>query len=95
MKSHLTWNTIQKLERSFHQPTQPKQNWKTELNELWKRAIAYFAASDEPHVWQSQNQQGETVWNAHDPRTGRSVNDLSASELRVWLEERHYQTSVG
>jgi hypothetical protein len=90
MKS-LNWHNVQTLERVFHQPTQPGRTWKTEVNDLWQTAIAHLAVSDEPHVWKSQDERGYTVWNAYDPKTGRSVNKLSESDVRVWLEERHYQ----
>lgn len=91
MKSHLSWQNAQTLERIFHQSPARQRSLKTPLNKVWQRAIAYFAASNEPHVWQTQDVDGKPVWNAYDPATHRSIDQVSAAELRIWLEERYYQ----
>lgn len=89
MKSQLTWQDAQTLERSLRQPTRTGSNWKAQFNNLRQSVIARLALSDEPRAWQAQNEQGEMRWNAYDPKTGRSVSNKSADELRVWLEERY------
>lgn len=94
MKSQLAWYTIQNLERSFHQSAHGDRR-NNRWNGFWHWAIARLALSSEPHVWQSQNGKDSSLWSAYDPKTGRSVHNLPASELRVWLEERHYQTLLG
>jgi hypothetical protein len=95
MKSQLTWHDVQSLENCFYQPTQTKRTRRTQLNNLlnnlWQTIVARLAVSDEPRVWKSQDDQGCILWNAYDPRTGRSVNKMTTAELQVWLEERHYQ----
>lgn len=82
---------VQRLERILHQPAQNGRNLKARFNNLWQTAIAHLAISSEPHVWQTQDATGQMVWNSYDPNTGRSIHRVSAAELRVWLEERHYQ----
>lgn len=94
MKSQLTWQNAQILERSDRQPTQTQQGWKSQFNHLWQSIVARLAFTQEPHVWQVQNGQGEQRWNAYDPKTGRSVSNQSADELRVWLEKRYYPTGI-
>lgn len=90
MKSYLTWNQAQRLERLFHQSPRTGRTWKTRFNDLWQTVIAHVTISEEPHVWHSRNEQGHMVWNGYDPRTQRSLHNASASEMRVWLEDRHY-----
>ena len=95
MNTQITWHTIQTLEQIYHRPTQFGSLWKNGLKGLWHVAIAGLAASDEPRVWQSQDKQGDVLWHGYDPKTGQLVRRVSATELRAWLEERHYQTSFG
>ena len=40
------------------------------------------------------DRQGQTLWSAYDPATGRSIDQLSTEEMRSWLEERHYQNHL-
>lgn len=53
--------------------------------------MARLDVSDEPRVWPGQSWNGEPAWNAYDPITGQSAYLVSEAELRVWLEELHYQ----
>lgn len=61
------------------------------LRRIWQNLIAHCDVSDEPRVWPSRNRDGVPAWNAYDPVTGQSVHLVSEAELRVWLEELHYQ----
>ncbi|MBF2049418.1 MAG: hypothetical protein EDM05_040795 [Leptolyngbya sp. IPPAS B-1204] len=97
MKSQLSWKEYQALEFL----TEPTANTaskalslklKTRLNHIWQSLVAYFSTSTEPHVWRSEDSNGQVVWHAYDPVTNRSVQQASMDEMRVWLEERHYQT---
>jgi hypothetical protein len=88
MKSQLNWNTT--LDRSMSHSAQ-KQSLFTKLSNWFQRTVSELSVSTEPHVWQTQDSTGKTVWNAFDPMTKRSIEQVSAQELRVWLEERHYQ----
>jgi hypothetical protein len=89
MKSQLNWNH-QTLQSLTAQPTQ-KRSLLTKLSDFWQKIFADLSASAEPHVWQTQDSTGKTGWNAYDPMTKRSIEQVSAPELRAWLEERHYQ----
>jgi hypothetical protein len=93
MKSQLSWKEDRALEFSTKQPakTTPRLGLKAKLNHLWQRMIAYLNTSTEPHVWRTEDSSGQTVWNAYDPVTHRSIEQVSAHEMRIWLEERHYQ----
>lgn len=85
MKFYLNWNDAQELE----QPSQSHGRFSVKLNDMWQRAIAYVAS--EPHVWRTQDHLGRVVWSAYSPVTGQSISRVSASEMRTWLEEQHYQ----
>ncbi|WOB43814.1 hypothetical protein HNI00_12095 [Thermoleptolyngbya oregonensis NK1-22] len=95
-QSRLNWHQnrhhVETLERIFHRTATPKRNWNTRLKGLWERAIAALDVSDEPRVWRSQDGHGDVLWNAYDPKTGKSVNCVSEADLRVWLEARYSQT---
>ncbi|WP_008309266.1 hypothetical protein [Leptolyngbya sp. PCC 6406] len=67
------------------------QTWKATMAELVHRAIAYLDVSHQPHVWKSLDPQGWTLWNAYDPQSGQWISKLSDTEMRIWLEQRHYQ----
>ncbi|MBD1909446.1 MULTISPECIES: hypothetical protein [unclassified Leptolyngbya] len=89
MQSH--FHSVQTLERIFQKPSRRNNAWKAQLNNLWQAAIAHLSVSSEPHVWCSEDAAGREVWNSYDPTTGQALHGVSASELRVWLEDRHYQ----
>lgn len=89
MKSQLNWQEYQNLEFPSYSKRQSSA-W-SKLNDIWQDALAYFAASSEPKVWQFQNGSGLSQWKAYDPITGESAVCDSEAEMRTWLEERHYQ----
>lgn len=60
------------------------------LRRLGQELVARLAVSDEPRVWPGRTPTGQSVWNAYDPITGRSINLVSEAELRTWLEDLHY-----
>lgn len=89
MKSQLNWQAYQKLEFPSRSKRQPSP-W-SKLNDVWQVVLTYFSASSEPKVWQSEDASGLSQWKAYDPVTGESAVYDSETEMRVWLEERHYQ----
>lgn len=89
MKSQLHWQTYQNLEPSA--PSNRSLSLWSKINDTWQIALAYFATSSEPHVWQSQDASGLPQWKAFDPITQRTAEYSTESEMRAWLEERHYQ----
>ena len=94
MKPSMNWQNYQSVELVSSQPPRKTQRLGEKLNSLWQALLAHFKASSEPHVWQSRNALGEVVWNAHNPMTGQSIDQVSEQEVRAWLEERHYQYSI-
>lgn len=92
MRSQMHWQPVHPMARTSRQHPTSGPTWTKGVKALWQRAIAHLTVSDEPHVWHSQDAQGQTLWNAYDSRTGRSISRVSATNLRIWLEERHYQS---
>ncbi|MGJ3248472.1 MAG: hypothetical protein ACFE0I_20615 [Elainellaceae cyanobacterium] len=91
MKSLTNWHTYQTWASDAHTPRQMVNlAWSETLHDLWQRVAAHLSVSSEPHVWQTQNDAGQTVWSAYDPSNGREIHGVSESEMRIWLEERHY-----
>lgn len=88
MKSS-TWRGHQQLESTSQRL--PKKNKQVGAKAIWQTLLAYLTTSSEPHVWKTQDATGHTQWNAYDPVTRQSAYLASAEEMRVWLEERHYQ----
>lgn len=92
MKFPLSWQDYQNIEFTSSHPQKSDRRFKpTRLNDIWQRVLNYFAVSSEPRVWQSQDATGLLQWKALDPITGESVSYDSETEMRSWLEERHYQ----
>lgn len=69
----------------------PKPDQNSYTPSFLQGAIAFFSGSSEPRVWKTQDQQ-DTLWNAYDPTSGKTVRKVSEDQLRVWLEERHYHS---
>lgn len=72
------------------------------IRQGWSRLKGMLSASSEPRIWQSTNGHGaiategnQTLWNAYDPVTGRSIQNVSEAEIQAWLEARYYQTPIG
>ncbi|MBW4661143.1 MAG: hypothetical protein KME15_20905, partial [Drouetiella hepatica Uher 2000/2452] len=87
----LNWNDAQNSGTATSQFLQKNQRGLIDhLNNFWQRTLAYLNPSSEPRVWQIQD-AGKVTWNAYDPTTRESIKQVSVQELRVWLEELHYQ----
>jgi len=95
MKSLATGNTYYSLEQIPSKAPQKKsvRSFRSEINDIWQATVAHWKATSEPHVWRTQDQSGQEAWNAYDPASHRTVRQVSEHDLRVWLEERHYQYS--
>lgn len=59
------------------------------LNNLLQTLISKLNASADLHVWETHTAAGETVWSAEDTVLGKTIYNVSESEMRVWLEERY------
>ncbi|WP_309743211.1 MULTISPECIES: hypothetical protein [unclassified Chamaesiphon] len=78
--------------RSTAKTTPPSRNLRAfylEVSELWQTLVAHAAGTGEPRVWKTQTENG-CQWNAYDPSTHQTLRQVSSQELRVWLENRHY-----
>ena len=91
MKSQLNWNDATNS-RITTSPNFRKPQLSAKLSTLWQGILTYLNSSSEPRVWQT-HEAGEVAWSAYDPTTRASIDRVSAQELRVWLEERHYQNA--
>lgn len=93
MKSQLNWNNSQNLDNRTSQRFQLQhRRLSAKLNDIWQHALSYFYTSSEPRIWQTEDSFGRPAWSAYDPMTGRSIEQVSVQDLRIWLEERHYQS---
>ncbi|PZO49269.1 MAG: hypothetical protein DCF15_17110 [Phormidesmis priestleyi] len=61
---------------------------------MLRSLVAQLSASNDPHVWETQDADGQMVWNAHDRASGRTIRHASETELRIWLESRYAFTDV-
>lgn len=61
---------------------------KARLAELWKSFLLNLKSSTEPRVWHERDREGNTLWNAYDPVTGKSVYGITEHEMRIWIEHR-------
>jgi hypothetical protein len=50
------------------------------------------ADPNQPRVRSYRSHAGEMVWDAYDPRSGRSFTCTSEAEMRAWLESRYYHS---
>lgn len=89
MKSSISWQEYQQLEL-IAQPATRWQRLKARLRQQWLGAIARLESSSEPNVWRTHDEVGAITWNAYDPVTGKAIYQVSASEVRAWLEERYH-----
>ncbi|NJL20176.1 MAG: hypothetical protein HC895_04030 [Leptolyngbyaceae cyanobacterium SM1_3_5] len=86
MKSSMDWKEYQRLELI----TPPRKTLKQKIQDFWQAVVADLKGSTEPRLWESIDRNGQTAWNGYDPATGRSVHNLSESDVLTWLEQRHY-----
>jgi hypothetical protein len=93
MKSLATNNTHYPLEQILSKAPQRKnaRSFRSEVTEIWQAIVAYLECTSEPRVWQTHDQARRDEWNAYDPASHQTLRQVSAQDLRVWLEERHYQ----
>ncbi|MGB7250524.1 MAG: hypothetical protein WBC73_16425 [Phormidesmis sp.] len=61
-----------------------------QLRDLLETLATQLRGSTEPYVWESKDASGQTVWNAEDRVSGSVIRHASETEIRIWLEERHY-----
>ncbi|MEM0979721.1 MAG: hypothetical protein AAGH78_05535 [Cyanobacteria bacterium P01_H01_bin.58] len=62
------------------------------LRRLGGQLVHVLAFGEEPRIRTRQDQNGQTVFDAYDPVTHRHIRNVSEDTLRLWLEQRYYQT---
>lgn len=55
----------------------------------WASIAKFVSVSDEPRLWKTVSANGETLWNAYDPKTNHYVEGMTEQNMRIWLEERY------
>ncbi|MBE9182997.1 hypothetical protein IQ268_31160 [Oculatella sp. LEGE 06141] len=92
MKSSTSWLEYQRhrFNRSYQQPA-AQPGITTSLNSVWNSLRAYLFTSSEPRIWTTVDSLGETQWHGYDPLTRQSVECTSETDMRIWLEQRHYE----
>ena len=66
-----------------------QRNIKAQINSLLKVLVRQLTGSSEPRVWSSTDANGETLWNAIDMASDRTLRNATETEMRIWLEERY------
>jgi hypothetical protein len=93
MKSLMSWQVYQFLTSLVHSEYQKPSHlsFSEKLGNFWQKVKVYFQTSSEPCVWRTLDTLGRTQWHGYDPSTNTTIVSESEEDLRVWLEERHYQ----
>jgi hypothetical protein len=89
MKSNLVYSTNQAYWPVRAGRSRPALS--ARLSDLWQGVLSHLSISTaEPRTWTSLTADGQTLWNAYDPVSGKTIRHASDSEVRTWLEERYY-----
>lgn len=70
-----------------------KLSQKTVFSRLLERYITllqWLIETPQLKVWQTWDEDGNVYWNGCDPITRRSIYQVSESQIRIWLEQRHH-----
>ncbi len=82
----------QQLERIFAleaEAERSKPTLRTRLENIWQSLIERLTALPELRVWHTYDNEGNIWWSAHNPKTGRSICQISEEQMRVWIEQRY------
>lgn len=63
----------------------------TGLHHIWQSLLAYFSANAELRVQKTTDSAGKLIWRAYDPLSQARAEFDNELDLRIWIEERHYQ----
>lgn len=90
MKSALGWQRP----RSLNSPQQAALRSDLSAAPSWLATLKQWLVRDPSElpaftVWYKCDAVGKLWWGAYDPVTKRSIDRLSESELRVWIEQSH------
>ncbi|WP_050765758.1 hypothetical protein [Synechococcus sp. PCC 7335] len=77
------------LRRTSYTSNQGQSNLWRQLKNLFSTLLAQMEGTAGPRVWVTRDAAGQTLWNAYDSASGRTIHQVSETELRVWLESRY------
>ncbi len=75
----------------YFQSKTPLQTIKLNLSYFWSSLISSLYRVPEPKVKKKFNHRGEISWQVYDPYTNTATEFSSEAEVRMWLDQRHYQ----
>lgn len=82
--NQLYWSSLT-LERL----TAFQESLKLGARKLLEELISLFTVSTEPVLWKSTDSQSREVWSAYEESSGKRIQNLSETDMRIWLENRH------
>lgn len=56
---------------------------------FWAEILTELGQTRDPVVWQTRDRTRQQSWCVYDPITGKTLENLSESEVRIWLEKRY------
>lgn len=59
---------------------------------ILERSIQVLTRSHELQVCRKKDRNGNTYWQAFDPKTRKSTSLSSEAEMRIWIEQRYYHS---
>lgn len=65
----------------------------TTLKAIWRYSIRSLVGNNELQVLQKTDRYGMSYWRTYDPASGRSTVLGSQAEMRMWIEQRYYQSN--
>ena len=65
------------------------QRFQQHIQQILNRLKAKLLADSDLQVWHTQDARGNILWSAYDPTSGHSINQISETEMRIWIEQRH------
>jgi hypothetical protein len=79
------------LKQSHIQSLTVSSRFAASVKQFGKRFIQWFVGNHEVQIWRVSDRAGNFCWRVYDPVTGASTSFNSASEVRIWLEQRYHQ----
>ena len=75
----------------YPKPQNQQNNIQQIRHQVWHNLVNYLTRPPEPRVQKKCNHRGKIWWKVYDPYTNRSAEFSSEAEVRMWLDQRHYQ----
>lgn len=68
------------------------QSLSEKLQKIFQGVIYALTRGHELQVWRKKDRNGNAYWQAFDPKTRRSTSLSSEAEMRIWIEQRYYNS---